>query len=264
MRGGSAEGWLKGYALLALAVLYAPILFLLLFSFNDSTSIAFPIRTLTLKWYAVLAENDRLLDALLASLKVAIAASLAATFLAILAAKAATRYRLPGRGALIAVILSPMVVPEVVLATALLGFMLGIGLSPSLLNVALGHVLVAAPFAFAVLTSRFEGFDPSLEEASLDLGETGFGTFWRVTLPLIMPGVISSLLLCFLISFDEFLMAFFLSGTEPTLPVYMFSQLRFPQKLPSVLSLAAIIIIASIGLIVLAEWLRRDRRGVEA
>jgi spermidine/putrescine transport system permease protein len=157
-----------------------------------------------------------------------------------------------------------MVVPEVVLATALLGFMLGIGLSPSLLNVALGHVLVAAPFAFAVLTSRFEGFDPSLEEASLDLGETGFGTFWRVTLPLIMPGVISSLLLCFLISFDEFLMAFFLSGTEPTLPVYMFSQLRFPQKLPSVLSLAAIIIVASIGLIVLAEWLRRDRRGVEA
>jgi spermidine/putrescine transport system permease protein len=257
-------GWLKGYALLALAVLYAPIAFLLLFSFNDSIYIAFPIRGFTLKWYAALAENGPLFEALLASLKVGVAASLAATLLAILGAKAATRYRMRGKAAIVAVILSPMVVPEVVLGTALLSFMLGIGLSPSLINVALGHVLVAAPFAFAVLSSRFEGFDPSLEEASLDLGETGFGTFWRVTLPLIMPGVISSLLLCFLISFDEFLMAFFLSGTEPTLPIYMFSQLRFPQKLPGVLSLGACIIVASIVLIVLAEWLRRERRPTEA
>jgi spermidine/putrescine transport system permease protein len=264
MKAGSARGWLKGYAVLALAVLYAPIVLLLLFSFNDSIYIAFPIRTLTLKWYAALAESGPLFEALLASLKVAVATALAATLLAMLGAKAATRYRLPGRGALVAVILSPMVMPEVVLGTALLGFMLGIGLPPSLFNVAIGHVLVSAPFAFAVLVSRFEGFDPSLEEASLDLGETGFGTFRRVTLPLIVPGVIASLLLCFLVSFDEFLMAFFLSGTEPTLPVFMFSQLRFPQRLPGVLSLGACIIVASILLIVVAEWLRRDRSGREA
>jgi len=264
MRRGAARRWLGAYAVAALALLYAPIVVLLLFSFNDAIFIAFPIKHLTFRWYRAMLDNGPLAGALLASLKVAVTASLAATLLAILAAKAATRYRLPGRGAIVAVILSPMVVPEIVLGTSLLGFMLGIGLAPSLLDVAIGHVLVAAPFAFAVLASRFAGFDPSLEEASLDLGESGLGTFWRVTLPMIMPGVVSSLLLCFLISFDEFLMAFFLSGTEPTLPVYMFSQLRFPNKLPGVLALGACIIVVSIGLIVVAEWLRRDRQGAEA
>src|SRR6185369_7394688 len=127
----------------------------------------------------------------------------------------------------------------------------------SLMTVVVGHVLICVPFALAVLMSRMEGFDKSMEEASLDLGESGWMTFWRVTFPLVLPGVISSLLLSFTASFDEFLLAFFLSGDEPTLPIYIWSQLRFPQKLPGVLALGSCILAFSFSLIVIAERVRR-------
>jgi spermidine/putrescine transport system permease protein len=109
--------------------------------------------------------------------------------------------------------------------------------------------------------SRLEGFDKSLEEASLDLGETGWTTFWRVTFPLALPGIVSSLLLTFIVSFDEFLIAYFLAGNDATLPIYIWSQLRFPYKLPSVLALGAAILVASAVLVVFAEWIRS--RGLE-
>ena len=95
-----------------------------------------------------------------------------------------------------------------------------------------------------VLISRLEGFDKSLEEASLDLGENAWMTFWRVTFPLAWPGIVSSLLLCFIASFDEFVLAFFLSGNEATLPVFIWSQLRFPARLPGVLALGSCILLA--------------------
>jgi spermidine/putrescine transport system permease protein len=113
-----------------------------------------------------------------------------------------------------------------------------------------------------VLISRLEGFDRSLEEASSDLGETAWMTFWRVTLPLALPGVIASLIMSFTISFDEFVLAFFLSGTRTTLPVYLFSQLRFPQYLPRMLALGSSILALSAILVICAEMLRR--RGTSA
>ena len=109
--------------------------------------------------------------------------------------------------------------------------------------------------------------DRSLEEASHDLGETRIGTFRRVTLPLVMPGIVSSLLITFTISLDEFIIAFFLTGTDVTLPVYIWSQLRFPTKLPSVMALGTILLALSILLLVLAEWFRRRaaaRQGTDA
>jgi spermidine/putrescine transport system permease protein len=113
-----------------------------------------------------------------------------------------------------------------------------------------------------VLISRLEGFDRNLYEASNDLGETDWMTFWRVTLPIAFPGVIASLLMSFTISFDEFVLAFFLSGTDQTLPVYLFSQLRFPQRLPATLALGSAILFASTVILVLSEVLRR--RGVSS
>ena len=112
----------------------------------------------------------------------------------------------------------------------------------------------------ATLISRFEGFDKSVEEASADLGENAWWTFWRVTFPMVFPGVLASLLLCFTVSFDEFIMAFFLAGTEPTLPIYIWSQLRFPAKLPGVLALGACILLGSFFVVFLSQWLRG--RGV--
>lgn len=253
----SNNPWLAAYALGGIVALYAPIAILFLFSFNESHYLTFPMKGLTLDWYRRMAQNSGLFAALRNSLEVAAVSSIAATMLGLLAAKAVTRYRFPGRAASIGLIMAPLVIPEIVLGTSLLAFLLAAGFSLSLGTVILGHTLLCTPFAFAVLSSRLAGFDPSLEEASLDLGENGAATFLRVTMPLILPGIVASLLLCFLISFDEFLIAFFLAGTDQTLPVFMYSQLRFPKKLPEVLALGTCVILASIVLIVLAELLRR-------
>src|SRR4029077_12417337 len=106
-------------------------------------------------------------------------------------------------------------------------------------------------------TSGFEGFDRSLEEASADLGETAFGTFRRVTLPMVMPAIISSMLVSFTISLDDFIMAFFLAGTEATLPIYIWGQLRFAAKLPGVLALGSLLLAGSFVLLTIAEIIRR-------
>lgn len=250
------------YAIGYLAFLYVPVLFLPLFSFNDSTFISFPLKGFTFQWYESMFANSAMHNALWNSIKVGFTTSAISTVLGILAAKAITRYRLPGEKPIIAVIMLPLVIPEIILGTSLLILVNQIGLGVSLISVTIGHILICVPFATAVLMSRFEGFDKALEEASADLGENAWWTFWRVTFPLVIPGVMSSFMLCFIISFDEFLMAFFLTGTEPTLPVFIYSQLRFPQRLPDVLAMGAMILMVSFVVIAFAEWFRR--RGSQA
>lgn len=248
------------YALLYLAFLYVPVLFLPLFSFNDSIYISFPIKDFTLKWYVQLFNNEPLFAALMNSINVAVTTSVIATFLGIFAAKAVTRYRMPGRVPVVGFIMLPLVVPGIIFGVALLLLMSNLGIALSLYTVTLGHIIITIPFAMATLIPRFEGFDKSIEEASADLGENMWWTFWRVTFPMVMPGVVASLLLCFMISFDEFIMAFFLSGTDPTLPLYMWGQLRFPNKLPSVLALGSFILVASFMVVFFSQWIRT--RGI--
>ena len=165
--------------------------------------------------------------------------------LGICAARAITRYRFPGQRAVSGLIMAPLVLPEIIVAISLLIVLLQLGLSLSLFTVVLGHVLICVPYSVTVLISGFEGFDRSLEEASADLGETAFGTFRRVTLPMVAPAIISSLLVSFTISLDEFIMAFFLTGTEATLPIYIWGQLRFAAKLPGVLALGTLLLVGS-------------------
>ena len=261
MRAGKARVSRRGHGLLAYAVfylafLYVPVLFLPLFSFNDSAFIAFPLSGLTTKWYAEMAADEPMHAALANTLKVGTAASLLSTIFGLLAAKALVRGALPGRAALLGFASVSLFIPEIVLGIALLMFVTALRIPLSLLSVLIGHVAIALPFAIAVLISRLEGFDSSLEEASRDLGENSWMTFWRVTFPLVLPGIVASVLLTFLVSFDDFMIAFFLCGTDTTLPVYIFGELRFPNKLPSVLALGATILMASTALLVLAEWVR--------
>jgi spermidine/putrescine transport system permease protein len=138
--------------------------------------------------------------------------------------------------------------------------LLQLGFSLGSWSVILGHVLICTPFSIAILNSAFQNLDRSLEEAAIDLGETPFSSFRLITLPLVMPGIISSMLISFTISLDEFIIAFFLTGNEPTLPVYLWAQLRFPQKLPVVLALGTLLVALSIILLTCAEFFRR--RGV--
>jgi len=244
------------YALAYLAFLYVPVLLLPLFSFNDSLFIAFPLSGFTTKWYAQMAEDEDMRAALWNTIKVGAVASLASTSLGLLAAKALTR-PLRGRAALLGFANLPLLIPDIVLGIALLILVSSVSIPLSLVSVAIGHILICLPFAIAVLLSRLEGFDASLEEASRDLGENAWMTFWRVTFPLVLPGIAASLLLTFIVSFDDFLIAFFLCGTDTTLPVYIWGELRFPYKLPNVLALGATILIVSGVMIAFAEWIRR-------
>jgi len=256
MTGRRFDG-LAAYGLGYLAFLYLPLLFIVLFSFNDSIYVAFPLKGLTFNWYAEMWRQEALVDSLGNSIKVAAAVAVVSTILGTLAAKAVTRYRLKGRGPVVAFIMVPFVIPGIILGISLLVLVSHLGLELSLLTIGLGHVLIAVPFSMLVLISRMEGFDRSLEEASLDLGEGPWATFWRVTFPLALPGIVASLLLTFTLSFDEFIIAFFLSGTEATLPLFIWSQLRFPNNLPNVLAMGSCILLVSTFLVALAEWIRR-------
>ena len=161
-----------------------------------------------------------------------------------------------GAGAALGFISLPLFIPDIVLGLSLMMLLGAASLPLSLAAVVLGHLLICVPFAVTVLIARIEGFDGNLEEASADLGEGPWMTFWRVSFPLMLPGIVASLLLTFITSFDEFLLAFFLSGTEATLPVYIWGQLRFPERLPLVLALGTLILTASVALVILAEYVR--------
>ncbi len=250
--------WLLIYVILYLAFLYIPSVMLPVFSFNDSIQMVLPLKDFTLKWYAALADHAGLQSALFNSLKVALPVATTTTILAIFAGKALTRYRMPGRGLAIGFILVPMVMPGIILAVGLLVLALAVGMPLSLWAVGVAHVVTTLPFATLVVMARLEGFSRNIEEASRDLGVGGFMTFWRVTFPLILPAVVASFLLTFTASFDEFLFAFFLGGNQVTLPVFIWTQVRFPQTLPSVLALGALIFMVSIILIVTAEIFRRS------
>ncbi|MFT5870816.1 MAG: spermidine/putrescine transport system permease protein [Paracoccaceae bacterium] len=248
---------LRIYAIIYLVFLYAPILLLPLFAFNDGTIIAFPLQGFTLNWFYELTQTEALHTATLNSLMIAIITAVLSTCFGMFAARAATRHEFPGKSGILGFVMLPLVLPEIIVAVSLLVVMLQLGFSMGLWSVIVGHVLICTPFSIAILNGSFANLDQSLEEASVDLGETQLSTFRLVTLPLVMPGIIASLLICFTISLDEFIIAFFLSGNEPTLPVYLWGQLRFPGRLPVIMALGTLLVVLSIVLLVIAETFRR-------
>lgn len=254
------RGWLSTdsiYFAFLVMLLYLPVTMLVIFSFNDSHVLAFPLRGFTLENFAELLRTPELLTSVRNSLVLAIVSSLVATVLGTMAAIGITRYRFPGRGAFLAVCAMPMVIPYVVMGVALLIGFDAVGIPLSLWTVCLGHVVINLPYVVLIVAARLVGFDANLEEAAMDLGATYWGTLLRVTLPLTIPALIASLLTTFTTSFNEFAVAFFLIGTETTMPIYLYSQLRFPKRLPLVVSLAAVILISSVSMLLFAERLRR-------
>lgn len=245
------------YAVLFMLFLYVPILLIPLFSFNSAIYVKFPFEDFTVDWYILLLDREPVFEALKNSLKVAITVSVISTVIGVFAAKAIARYRLPGHEPIVGFIMLPLVVPGIIFGVALLILMSKLGIPLSIYTVTLGHLVVCLPFAIATLLPRFEGFDQSMEEASADVGENGWFTFWRITFPIVAPGIVASFLMCFTISFDEFIMAFFLSGTDQTLPMYIWGQLRFPQQFPPLLALTTLVLLASIALIFLSLWIGR-------
>lgn len=248
---------LKIYIVLFMIFLYAPAVLLPVFAFNSSSIVAFPLKGFTTEWFTVLWQTEALHTSAKNSLLIAVSSAVLATFFGTLAARASARYKFFGKKPIMGFIMIPMVLPEIIVGVSLLVVILQLGLDLSLWTIVLGHTLICIPFCVAILNSAFLALDNSLEEASYDLGQTKLKTFWLVTLPLVMPGIVSSLLISFTISLDEFIIAFFLAGTEPTLPVYIWGQLRFPQKLPSLMALGTILLVLSIVLLIIADYFRR-------
>lgn len=252
--------WLALYMALYLVFLYLPTLLIPVFSFNDSIAPVFPLKGMTFKWYQSLVDDPRLREAALNSLLVASASAVVATAVGCLIAYADLRRSTSLARSISLLARLPILLPGVVLGIALLVGINLIGPGPSLGAIVIGHVCFCLPTTVVVMRSRFAAFPRSLEEAAMDLGADEWTTFRRVALPLALPGLLSALMLAFITSFDEFIVAFFLVGTEPTLPIYIWSQLRFPRQLPSVMALGTLILVTSVILAALAESIRR--RGV--
>lgn len=246
-------------ALFALAVvfLYAPIAILLVFSFNKASVPSFPLSGFTLRWYRDFFHNGAMRGALETSAMVATVSSVIAVSLGILASVALARRGFRGKGLVTALLLSPLVIPFVVLGIAMLLLFHVLGISPSLETVTVGHVVIVLPYTILVILPRLGQIDSSLAEAAYDLGAGPLSTFRWITFPLILPAILSAFLIGFTTSFDEYALTSFLIGTRQTFPIFLYSALRFPTQLPQVIAVAVVVICATLVVIIVAEILRR-------
>jgi spermidine/putrescine transport system permease protein len=252
-----ASRGLRGYFWLMIGLLYLPILILFIFSVNANTTLSFPLKGLTLEWYAKLFASPNLLHAVQNILVVAVGSSVAATVLGSMIAVLLSRFDFRGKGALTGLATLPLIVPYVVLAVALLILFHALGVTLSLVTIGIAHVVVALPYTTLIVLARLIGFDRGLEEAAMDLGATYPRTLWLVVLPIARPAIVSAAITAFTVSFDEFALALFLAGKDQTFPVYLFGQLRFATTLPVLIATAVLLMAASLTLILVAEAIRR-------
>ncbi|MBX0326738.1 ABC transporter permease [Oscillochloris sp. ZM17-4] len=264
---------LGGLALLANAVLmyaflYVPIAILVIFSF---TSDQFGVRWtgFTLDWYARLFANQRLMGAALNTLYVAVISTVASTIIGTLTALAMERYRFRGRAGMDALLYLPIVIPEIVMAVALLAFsafafdllqsITGEPIRRNLTTVIIAHIAFSISFVVVVVRTSLKNFDRRLEEAAADLGANGWQTFWRITFPLILPGIIGGALLAFTLSLDDFIISLFLSGPGTSLlPVEVYNKVRRAVT-PEINAISTLMLLLSMALVGLSQLVQRRR-----
>jgi spermidine/putrescine transport system permease protein len=250
---------------LVVVFLYAPIAILVIFSFNKGSIPTFPLTGFTLHWYHEFLRNSDMQAALKTSATVAAISSVVAVSLGILASIGLSRSRFRGRGVVTTLVLVPLVVPLVVLGISLLLLFHALGIPLSILTIAIGHVVISLPYTVLIILPRLAQIDASLAEAAYDLGAGPYTTFRRVTLPLILPAVVSAFLVAFTTSFDEYAVASFLAGAQQTFPLFLYSALRFPSQLPQVIAVAVVVISLTIVVIGATEiWRRRVESRLEA
>jgi spermidine/putrescine transport system permease protein len=252
---------LRFFFFLVVLFLYAPIVILLIFSFNDSAVPTFPLSGFTFDWYHQFISNSELRGALETSAIIAAVSSVGAVVLGVLSSIALTRRRFRGKAAVSALLLSPLVIPYLVFGISLLLLFHQLGVPRSLLTVVIGHIVISLPYTILVLVPRLDQIDVSLEEAAFDLGASRLRTFRSITLPLILPAVVSAFLIAFTTSFDEYAVASFVVGPRVTFPIYLYSALRFPNQLPQVIAVAVVVLVLSLTVVIAAEVGRRVAEG---
>lgn len=252
-----APSALSGYFVVLLVLLYLPLAILFLFSINDNTILVFPLKGLTLEWYDMALDTPAAIDAVRNSIIVATGSSIVATILATMLAVLATRFQFRGKPIVLGLAFLPLVVPYLVLGVALLLLFAAFDVPRSLWTIGIAHTVVAIPYALLIVASRMVGMPRSIEEAAMDLGSTYVTTLRRIVLPIAFPAIVAAWLVAFTVSFDEFALALFLVGTEPTLPVYIYGQLRFASRLPMLVALVMLVMLGSLAFALLAERIRR-------
>jgi putative spermidine/putrescine transport system permease protein len=239
-----------------LAYLVLPIVALVPLSFSADSFLVYPIRHLSLHWYRELLGADNWWLAIRNSFIVAPCATVLATVLGTLCALGLDRADFPGKRALTAFVLSPLVAPLVVVAVAMYLFYMKLGLAGTFSGLIIAHALLGAPFVVTTVTATLKGFNVTLVKASRSLGAGPLETFARITLPLILPGVLSGALFAFATSFDEVVVTLFLAGpSQVTIPRQMFSGIR-DSITPTIVALATVLIVFSTTLLLVLEWLR--------
>ena len=243
--------WLEGvgrfYVGLLLAFLYLPIVIMALMSFNASPFYQLPFEWTT-HWYSDLSRNNQLLTATLNSLRIAVMTTAIATILGTAASIALYRYDFRGKRILQVLLFPPIAIPWLITGTAMLIFFYGIGIGRGLHAILLGHVALALPYVIVVVSARLQTFAPELEEAARSLGASQWQVTRRVTLPWIMPGVIAGALFAFAVSFDQFVVSYFLATPgQGTLPVEIYAAIR-KGFTPEINAVSTIIIVVSMGL----------------
>ncbi|RWE77032.1 MAG: ABC transporter permease [Mesorhizobium sp.] len=243
--------WLgRFYIVLLLGFLYLPIIVMAAMSFNASPFYQLPFEWTT-DWYASLWQNDQLIAATWNSIEIAIITTLISTVLGSMASLALYRYDFRGKKVLQALLFPPIAIPWLITGTAMLIFFFGVGIGRGLIAILLGHVALALPYVIVVVSARLQTFAPELEEAARSLGANQWQVTMRVTLPWIMPGVIAGGLFAFAVSFDQFVVSYFLSTPgQTTLPVEIYAAIR-KGFTPEINAVSTIIIVVSMALMLL-------------
>jgi spermidine/putrescine transport system permease protein len=255
---------LQGFAGLAFAFIYVPIALVVLFSFNTSEISVWPLEGLTLDWYGELARSERIREAFLLSLRVAAIATLVAGVLGTLLAYAAHRFAFPGKRMLQRVVLVPLVVPGIVTGIALATMFDQANTTLSPLTIILGHITFLIAVFFTTVFARLQGLGIEIERSAMDLGASEMRAFFSAVLPNLRLTLLGSAVIAFTLSFDEIPITFFLTGTENTVPVLIYSMLRTGLT-PTVNALATVSLVISLTPIVIAGLvglhIQRTRRA---
>lgn len=254
--------WLQATMLLGFFFLYFPIVSLIAFSFNDSKR-NITWQGFTTKYYVQAYHNASLHDAFVNSMIIAFSSTLVSTIIGSMLGLALYRYRFPAKGPFDGLVHLPIVIPEICMAVAMLSFFALLKVPFGLFTITASHIAFCFPFVAVVVRSRMAGFDESLEEASRDLGASPSQTFFNVTLPYMMPGVVAGGLLAFTLSLDDFVITFFTSGpASTTFPVKIYSMVRFSVT-PEVNAASTVLIVVTLTVTILAMWIQ-SRSGKSA
>ena len=246
-----------GFCSCVLLFLIAPILAIIPLSFNSEPFFTYPMPGFSLQWYREFFTSDMWQLALRNSVIVAVFSTILATALGTLAALGLSRRDCPLRASITAVLISPMIIPVVVMAVGIYYFFAEVGLLNSLTGIVLAHTALGAPFVVITVTATLASFDHNLMRAAASLGATPVKAFFKVMLPVILPGVASGALFALVTSFDEVVVVLFLAGSEQrTLPRQMWSGVRETLS-PTITAVATLLILLAVALLLTIQWLQR-------